>query len=235
MSAWIFAAPAKAADAPLCDDCKFLPCVKMQIDQAKEMRNMYRNEASKAVSLADYEKIANEKSQPILDKYSAMIERIPACRNNFPTLDQKENIAAYREWTTSLRWGYKPSADGKTAEYTWPANTDMTTCVPRTAQLKKSREIVACLDLAEATEAHELKHVEQCKAKKPGDAATSALYETQGYDVGIAKLDETRKRLQKKCPKPQPSGLTQARKDHARAQVDNAKTRIMMYVTSGGH
>jgi hypothetical protein len=238
MTAWFlasFAVPAAAADAPLCDDCKFLPCVKMQIDQANEMRRMYANEASRATSLVEYQRIVAEKSQPILDKYSAMTQNVPACRNNFPNLEGPENFAAAREWTTSLHWGFKRSDDGKTVEYTWPANTDMESCKPRTAQLKKSREIVACLDLAEATEAHELKHAEQCLAKKPTDAATSARYEVEGYDVGTAKLKKTLERLKKKCPKPQPSGFTKAMKDRARVQVDHAKSRIMMYVTSGGH
>jgi hypothetical protein len=224
------AVPGAAKDAPLCDECKYLPCVNLQLQQAKDMRKMYQALAGTAKDMADYAARAQAEGDKILDGYSAKMQKHPACKYHFPDIDPKTNYTAYREWA-KLGWGFE-MRDGAMV-YRWTAVTDMESCKLREDQIAKSREIVACRELADSTEAHERMHVKQCQKAKPEGPRQTAQLELGGYDAGIRKLEATKARLtSKKCPKPQGSVLP----DPAalKKAIGAAGERVQMYLRAGG-
>jgi hypothetical protein len=238
------ALPVRGADAPPCDDCKFLPCVEKQLAQYKEVRRMYREEVSKASDTAEYDKLVKDKVDPIVDRYSKELAAIPACKLNFPEGLATGDLSTMSRWR-ALGWGYREVEPGQVSVI-WTAVTSMADCKLREDQLEKSREIVACVDLAEATEKHEREHVKQCiaqkaeikkhpeKAKELDSPRAHALFEVGGYDAGIKRLEKTYKRIKdKRCPRPQPSHMRGAKAHDAMKKTIGASgERLMMYAAA---
>jgi hypothetical protein len=214
--------------------------VKNQIDQYKAMRDMFRRAAA-SKNAADFDKMIATEGDAIVDRHSKAVAKLDACQPRFPKDVLEKDPIALKRWTL-LGWGFKELPDGNFG-LNWSATTNMQTCKLREDQTAKSREIVACLDLAESTEAHERTHVRQCEDRKkrnlgPGGYADHAAHEAAGYEAGIKKLEATLKRLtNKKCK--EPIAQTTGRQDPAirvalKKSIDAAAKRIDMFNRAKG-
>lgn len=188
---------AQAAQAPSCiGDCKFSECIDAEIARATAMKNMYEGVGKTAKSLDEYKKLTDTQGDAILLQQQEAIKDQPHCQPKFPDLT---NYVNQREWN-SLGWGY--AFDGDKLSVIYPVNTDPATCTFKQKQLNKLKEMLSCLEIPQATEAHEQDHVNRCNTKKPVTPKEMADYEVAGYKVEIEKLKATAKELEKKCKEP---------------------------------
>ena len=226
-------APGAAADAPLCDECKYVPCVDIRLAEARAMRTMYEEVSRTAKTMDEYDRLVKERSDGILAEHLKRMLEHAACKSNLPELRGGPATPEYRRWAL-LGWGIY-EVDGEYSVST-PAETRLNTCKAREEQLAKLREISACLDLALATEAHERRHEKQCQAGKPESPKDYALYEVGGYDAAIKSLRATQRRLQKKCnPQPQRTiDAGPAAKKLREKAVEGAAKRVKMFNAAAG-
>lgn len=185
-----------AGPAPRCDDCKFLPCLDQDLARAEQMKNMYRQVGSEAKSANEYKEMVDARSAPILNAHDSALAGLPQCQTKFPDLT---NYAEQRRWN-ALGWGVEFKEGGKMG-VSYGAHTDPEKCTLRQSQIDKLKEILPCLEIAEATEVHEKDHVARCEKAKPATAKEMAAYEVKGYEAEIKKLRSAQNYLKnkKKC------------------------------------
>ena len=231
------AVPAWSADAPPCDECKLLPCVQSELTQYRDMQRMFNDLAAKAqgMGMDAFKKLSDEEGDKILDRHNNRIAGKPECQTRWPEGLLTGDYVAQRKWT-SLGFGLKDLGGGKYSA-SWSAVTDPQSCELRERQLKAIRELVACVDLAIATEKHERKHVADCQKAKPTTAVELARFEAAGYAEGIKELQKVVNRIKnKKCPKPQPSHMQDPKSHEAmKKALGAANDRLSMYAKSKGY
>lgn len=182
-----------AGPAPRCDDCKFLPCLEQELERGKAMRDMYRAVGAEAKSMKEYGEMTDAGGAPILNQHNQAVAGLPQCQTKFPDLT---NYAEQRRWN-ALGWGFE-FKDGKLS-VSYSAATDPDKCTLRQSQLDKLKEMLPCLEIAQATEDHERDHVDRCGKSKPKTAKDLAAYEVKGYDVEIRTLQKAYDKLKRKC------------------------------------
>jgi len=229
------ALPARGADAPPCDDCKFLPCVESELRHYKEAQRIFNELAASAqgMDMDTFKKTSDEKIDQSLASHEARIKDKDACKTRWPEGLIDGEMTARKRWQ-GLGFGVKDMGDGKIA-FSWSAVTDPTSCKLRESQIEAIRELVSCVDLAVATEKHERKHVADCDPKKAATAQAQARYEAAGYAEGIKELEKTMRRLKnKRCPRPQPSHQGPKAHEQMQKTLGAAKDRLSMYAKSKG-
>ena len=231
------AAPARAADAPPCDKCEFLPCVQSELTHYRDTQKMFLDLARKAgeMDMNAFSKIVDEETNKSLDRHNARIKDKPACATRYPEGLLSGDFVARRKWS-SLGFGFEDLGGGQVRP-SFSAVTDPQTCELRQRQLDALKELMACVDLAIATEKHEKKHVADCNAAKPKTPVEHARFEAAGYAEGIKELEKTVRRIRnKKCPKPQPSHLQgEKARDAVKKTLGAANDRLSMYVKAKGY
>ncbi len=221
---------AGAGPAPRCDDCKFLPCLEQELARTEQMKNMYRQVGSEAKSANEYKEMVGARSAPILNARDSALAGLPQCRTKFPDLT---NYAEQRKWNM-LGWGVEFKGGKMSVSY--GAHTDPEKCTLRQSQIDKLKEILPCLEIAEATEVHEKDHVDRCEKARPKTPKDLAAYEAKGYEAELKKLRAARDYLKYKKKCEARSELTQdAGADQRLAQrerVQRSANRVAAYAAT---
>lgn len=198
------------------------------------MQGVYRQVKSKAKSMEDYRKQVDAGTGPILEQHDVALAKLPQCQPNFPDLG---NYVEQRNWQ-KLGWGYEvTNANGvKSVKVSWSAVTDPQTCKLREDQIDKSKEIVACLGIAEATEAHERDHVARCESGKPTTPTAMADFEDKGYEAELKTLNAAIEKLEKMCKEPeaalQGSNQSSTEGSAQRERARRAAERVATYANT---
>lgn len=193
---------AQAGQAPACDDCKFQKCLQSEISRSEKMREMYRR-AGAAKTMDEYQKTVDAEGDKILAAEQAALGNNPDCQTKFPDLN---DMVEQKRWR-ALGWGIEFDKDKKAVGARFSAATKIEgdKCTLRQSQLDKLKEILPCLAIANATEAHERNHVEQCGHAIPKTPREMAAYEVKGYNAELQVLNDAKRKLDRKCD-PRASG-----------------------------
>ena len=147
-----------------CADCCYYSCLAANLQETAGMRDMYQGLVSrKGLTEDQYASAVAEARQRLAVQEAGEVGGIHACDWHFP--DPTDSVAM-RQWQ-SLRWGLERLPDGRVA-WKFSIQTDMETCKLRDDQLARLRQIAPCGGFADATEAHERRHVDQCNGRGAG-------------------------------------------------------------------
>lgn len=224
----LLAAPsAEAAPAPPCDDCKYKPCLQSEISRANRMRDMYGRVGRSARTMDEYQSSVDAEGDRILAEEQAQIKDNPACATRFPDLN---DMVEQRKWQ-QLGWGIEFDANKRARGVHFSAATNPQKCTLRQSQIDKLKEMLPCLAIGEATEAHENNHVEACTKAKPTTPRQMGEFEVKGYDAELKVLNDAKRKLDRKC-RPPPSISDTNQRDPAKDRLRRSMNRVSTYAAT---
>lgn len=228
VAAVLLAAPSsQAAEAPPCDDCKYKPCLQGEISRANRMREMYSRIGQSARTMEDYQASVDADGARILAEEQERVKGNPACATRFPDLN---DMVEQRKWQ-QLGWGIQFDDNKKARGVNFSAATNAQKCTLRQSQIDKLKEMLPCLAIGEATEAHEKDHVERCIKAKPTTPKQMGEFEVNGYKAELKVLNDAKSKLDRKC-RPPPSISDAKPRDASKEHLRRSMNRVSTYAAT---
>jgi hypothetical protein len=224
---------AQTAPAPPCDDCKYQRCLDSEISRATRMSAMYDRVGKSTQTMDAYKTGTDTEGNRILGEVQAALGDNPDCKTKIPDLTQ---MPEQRRWQ-GLGWSIEfkdnvPQGVG----YSAATKIDGGKCVLRESQLDKLKEMLPCLAIGNATEAHERNHVARCENKNIGVPTTPAqmgAFEVEGYKAELKVLRDAKDKLDRKCRRRASSSEPDTGERYAqRERLRRALSRVSSYAAT---